>query len=258
MSAELLLLHGFSGSGGSWGRVVPAFFPEFRPLTPDITGHGPRPAPRDVAHYTMPAVAAGLIAWLDAQTTVPVHLLGYSMGGRLALYLASHYPHRFRSLVLESASPGLATGAERAARRGSDEDLADWIEANGMEAFVDHWEQLPLFASQRQLPAFVRARLRQQRLQNQPHGLANSLRGMGTGAQPSLWERLGELAMPALLLTGAFDSKFVAIGGQMVAAMPQARLVMVENAGHTIHLEQPDLYIALLREFWSHLFEHGT
>jgi 2-succinyl-6-hydroxy-2,4-cyclohexadiene-1-carboxylate synthase len=171
------------------------------------------------------------------------------MGGRLALYLAVTYPHLINKLILESASPGLAEPAARAARVHSDEALADQIERDGIGAFVEYWARIPLFASQQRLPVALRQRLRDQRLQNRPHGLANSLRGMGTGVQPSLWDRLSALTVPVLLLTGEDDDKFDAIAQQMATRLPNARHQTIPQAGHTIHLEQPEAYWATVGAF---------
>jgi 2-succinyl-6-hydroxy-2,4-cyclohexadiene-1-carboxylate synthase len=244
----LLLLHGFTGSAQSWRPLLPTLSLHFQVITPDILGHGRSPIPPSPADYQMAKVAATLITLLDQHTRQPAHLLGYSMGGRLALYLAIHYPHRFRSLILESASPGLKTEAERESRRQRDNALADRIERDGIEAFVDFWETLPLWASQEQLPAPTRARLRQQRLQNNPIGLANSLRGMGTGVQPSLWPHLAEVTTPVLLLTGELDRKFVSIAQEMAPLFPRAQHIIIPHAGHTIHLERPKTYLETVRE----------
>lgn len=239
-SHPLVLLHGFTGSGANWAEHSAQFQAAgLRVLTPDLPGHGANlPAASD--DYTMEAAAAQLVGLLEREKTGPVHLLGYSMGGRLALYFALKYPNKVRSLILESASPGLANETERAARSASDDSLAARIEREGIPAFVAFWESLPLWKSQEKLPAEVHLWLHEKRLQNDPRGLAESLRRMGTGVQPSLWERLGELAMPVLLLAGAEDEKFVAINRQMATAIPHAQLRIVPGAGHTVHLEQPD------------------
>jgi 2-succinyl-6-hydroxy-2,4-cyclohexadiene-1-carboxylate synthase len=245
----LLLLHGFTGSAANWRPLLPAFAAHFRVIAVDLLGHGRSAHPSDPARYRMPLAAADLLALLDALAIERAHLLGYSMGGRLALYTAVRFPQRVASLILESSSPGLATQAERAARRAQDEALADWIEAHGVAAFVARWEQLPLWASQARLPDEQRAALRAQRLQNSPAGLANSLRGLGTGAQPSLWPRLPDLTLPVLLLAGALDAKFVAIGRQMAAVLPRARLEIVPDAGHTLHWERPLAFSRLALDF---------
>lgn len=248
-AVSLLLLHGFTGSSQNWADLMPVFSEQFSVINVDILGHGRSASPPDASRYAMPQVAADLIALLDAWQIEQTALLGYSMGGRLALYLACHFPERFSHLILESSSPGLADEAERAKRRQSDEMLADWIEANGIAAFVDRWEALPLWASQQQLSEKARLQLRRQRRQNNPVGLANSLRGMGTGTQPSLWNALPDLHLPTLLIVGELDSKFVTINKQMVAALPHGHLHIIPQAGHTTHLERPELFATAVKNF---------
>jgi len=235
----LVLLHGFTGSGGNWAAQVQAFSPHLPTITIDLLGHGQTAAPAAPARYSMEQSADDVALLLTILAPGPVNLLGYSMGGRLALYFAVTYPHLVQRLILESASPGLADATARQERVRSDEGLADRIEADGIAAFVQEWERLPLFASQQSLPAATQAQLHSQRLRNRPLGLANSLRGMGTGAQPALWEQLAALSMPTLLLAGELDPKFNEIAGQMAAHLPNATVAIVPNAGHTIHLEQP-------------------
>lgn len=247
--APLLLLHGFTGSSANWQPHLPALSVDHHVIAPDLIGHGRSGAPADPNRYAMPRAAADLITLLDAVGVAQTALLGYSMGGRLALYTAVHYPDRISHLILESASPGLQTAAERQARQQRDDALAGWIEAHGIEAFVARWEALPLWASQAQLPAEKRQTLRAQRLANNPQGLANSLRGMGTGVQPPLWRALGDVTMPVLLIAGALDEKFVAINRQMARQIPHARLQIVPGAGHTVHLERPSLFQQFVLNF---------
>lgn len=245
----LVLLHGFTGSSTNW-RALQRAFAHTRPtIAIDILGHGQTGAPDDPTRYAMEQSAHDLIALLDTVAPGPVDLLGYSMGGRLALYLARHYPQHTRRLILESASPGLADTEARRARVESDAALANRMEAEGLEAFVDFWEQVPLFASQQSLTEAARQRLRAQRLRNRPTGLANSLRNMGTGSQPSLWNELSALAMPTLLITGARDEKFCTIAQQMVKQIPNGTHVTIRDAGHTVHLEQTLLFLQEIREY---------
>ena len=245
----VVLLHGFTGSSGNWRGLMAQLAANYRVMAVDILGHGKTAVFPHLHRYTMPLVAADLATLLQLLAATPCHLLGYSMGGRLALYFAVYYPHLLRSLILESSSPGLAIATERESRTASDNALADRIERDGIPAFVDYWENIGLFASQKQLETAVRARLRQQRLQNNPLGLANSLRGMGTGQQPSLWDDLHQLTLPTLLIAGELDSKYVAIGRQMAAQLPNAQLAIVPDAGHTVHLERPGQFTALIAEW---------
>jgi 2-succinyl-6-hydroxy-2,4-cyclohexadiene-1-carboxylate synthase len=182
-------------------------------------------------------------------------VLGYSMGGRLALALATKFPDSVEALILESASPGLDGEAQRAERRHSDEALADAILARGMDWFVDHWTSLPLFESRHALPASVAARVRQGIRENDPNGLAFALRRLGTGSQPSYWGGLSRLGCPTLLMAGAADRKFARINRAMAAEIPESRLVVVPGIGHTVHLESPDLWTDLVSLY---LQRHST
>ena len=246
--ASPVLLHGFTGSSASWGdglldALSSAGFP---PGLLDVPGHGSRAGETHPSAFTLERVEE-LVEEAAGPGASP--LVGYSMGGRLALAYAARNPHRVTALVLESASPGLATAEERAARRASDEALARRLDEEGMEPFVAFWESLPLFATRQGLPPEVRARQRALRLANDPRSLAASLRGLGTGALPSFWEALPGLALPVLLLVGGRDEKFVRIARRMADRLPEAELVVVPDAGHTVHLERPEAWVEAVVEF---------
>jgi len=221
-------------------------------LAPDLLGHGSSPHPSEWTRYEMARAAADLSLLLDASCSEAVHLAGYSMGGRLALFFALNYPARVRTLCLVSASPGIAAAIEREERRDSDNALADQIERDGTAAFVDYWETLPMWESQqRSLSVGQRGQLRAQRLRNRPDGLANSLRGMGTGAQPVLLDELPFLDVPTLLIVGAEDGKFVAVNRQMAQRIPEVQEVVVPGAGHAVQLERPKEFARAALKFWK-------
>jgi 2-succinyl-6-hydroxy-2,4-cyclohexadiene-1-carboxylate synthase len=245
----LVLLHGFTGSGALWRAHAAALAGRCRVIAPDLLGHGDSDAPPDPARYAMPWALADLAALLDALGVGRAALLGYSLGGRVALAFAVEHPARVAALVLEGASPGIADPDERAARRAADAALAVRLERDGVAAFVDAWMAQPLFATQASLPDAVRAAARAQRLRNDPVGLAACLRGLGTGSQPSYWHRLHALSMPVLLLAGAHDAKFQALARAMRESIPDATLRVVPGAGHTTHLENPAAFQRLARGF---------
>ena len=245
----LVLLHGFTGSSETWDSLQRALASDAGAIAVDLTGHGRSGTPEDPARYALPRLADDLACVLDALSLHRAVVLGYSLGGRAALHLALRHPERVAALVLESASPGLVDPAERAARRAADAALADAIERDGVAAFVERWERLPLWASQATLPAETRAGLRAQRLRNHPRGLANSLRGAGAGVEPPVHERLGALDVPTLLIAGALDAKYVAIAESLERIMPRARGVVVPGAGHAVHLERPAAFAAAVRAF---------
>lgn len=245
----ILVVHGFTGRSESMAPVAAGLRDERRVLRVDLVGHGESEAPRARAPYTMECCVAQLTACLDALELPRVDLLGYSMGGRAALALAAAQPGRVRSAVLVGASAGLADAAQRAARIRDDEALADEIEREGLEPFVERWLALPLFASQARLGPEFLAAARAERLRNRPWGLANSLRGMGSGAQPPLHDALPRIAAPVLLVAGALDAKFQAIARDLAARLPRASVATVADAGHACHLEQPEAFLRVVREF---------
>ena len=246
----IVLLHGFTGSARSWDGVMGQLGRHYRVIAIDLPGHGNSDSPTDVERYRMQRVTDDLSHLLSHLGITDAHWLGYSMGGRLVLYITLTYPERVRSAILVSASPGLTNPAERQERRQADETLANRIETQGVPAFVDEWERQPVLAHDR-LPEKDRQTLRRRRLQNNALGLANSLRGMGTGVQPSLWSGLGQIERPVLLLAGECDVKFATINRQMAARIPSARLHLLPEAGHMLYLEQPAAFGAAVQGFLS-------
>jgi len=249
----LLLLHGFTSSGATWAPHLPALTPHVTAVAVDLIGHGASDAPVEPLHYRMDAQVRDLWGLADAlgYAETSIGILGYSMGARVALQMAAAAPARVSRLILEGGTPGLAAAAERRARRAADERLAFDIELRGVEPFVDSWEAQPLFATQQPLPAEVREALRRERLRNTPVGLANSVRCNSVGAQQSLWDRLATIAMPTLLIAGALDWKFADIATAMAARTPAAQLAIVPDAGHVVHLEQPQEFDRLVVDFLS-------
>ena len=245
----LVLLHGFTGSGATWHPLREALGARHTIITIDLPGHGRSDAPDDPARYALDRFAGDLASVLDTLGMSRIALLGYSLGGRAALRFAIRRPDRIAALIVESASPGIADSADRASRLAADRVLADTIERDGIAAFVAWWERLPLWGSQASLPEAARARLHAQRLDNRPRGLANSLRGAGAGVDPPVLDALTTVEVPALIIAGARDEKYVAAGQQMAAAIPGAHVATVPDAGHAAHLERPDAFAALVSGF---------
>ena len=245
----LVLLHGFTGSAASWTSVSRDLASSHRVVVIDLIGHGATSAPVDPLRYSFEHALHDL-AEVTAQLGIArACWLGYSMGGRLALGMALDHPDRVTSLILVSATAGIHDEHERQQRADADEAMARRIEEAGVEAFVNEWERLPIWESQGTLPDEVLRGQRDIRLGNRASGLTNSLRGMGQGAQPSYWERLGEIEVPVLLMAGALDRKYVGIAGQMGVRINDATLSVVPDAGHAVHLERPREFMDDVRTF---------
>lgn len=252
MIRGLVLLHGFTGSGASWTSGTRAALKAsgLHTVCPDLPGHGAHG--RDPAHAVDLDHALDSIAVAVEEATVdgrPPVLLGYSMGGRLALHFALRSGGSISGLILESASPGIEDGAERAAREVADRTWVRLLHRRGIEAFVDRWEVLPIFAGLRRRPAAERDALRGRRLAADPAGLAAALDGLGTGALPSLWSQLGSVDVPTLLLVGEDDVKFCGIATAMLEQLPRGRVCVVPQSGHVVHLEAPEAWVAAVAAF---------
>jgi 2-succinyl-6-hydroxy-2,4-cyclohexadiene-1-carboxylate synthase len=236
---RVVLAHGFTQTLATWGPVGQRLAERWEVVRVDLPGHGGSGDIRVGFEE-----AAGLVGKAGGVAAY----VGYSLGGRLCLRLALDRPDLVPALVLIGGSPGIADPGGRAERRAADEALARRIERDGVEAFLDAWLAGPLFAT---LP--VEAAGREERLANTAEGLAYALRRLGTGAQEPLWDRLGELRPPVLLVAGELDAKFAGIAREMAAAIgPAARVALVPGAGHAAHLERPAETAALVEEFLAH------
>ena len=244
----VLFLHGFTGSGETWAPHVESLG-AFTTLRIDFLGHGRSDAPGDARRYGMEACIGDILSLLDCLRIQRFAVAGYSMGGRVAMRVALQAPERVWALILESASPGIAEAAERQVRAGQDSVLAQRIRNEGVTAFVDHWQSIPLFSTQSRLPEPTRQGLRTQRLQHTAEGLANSLQGLGAGMQEPVLHALPNLQLPVLLLAGELDTKYCGLANEMAVALPRSRMRVVAGAGHAVHLEQPAAFDEALAAF---------
>lgn len=234
-------LHGFTQTANTWLPVLESLPIALAATLLDAPGHGSN----TVGTKSLTEIADDI-----AKTMPEGMLVGYSMGARMALHAALIAPSRVKRLVLISGTGGIDDEQGRLTRRQSDEALALQIEEIGVPAFIEQWLQLPMFSGLNDQTANIDERLR-----NTSKGLADSLRFAGTGTQQPLWDSMRQLSMPVLILAGAKDEKFVAQAQRMHALIPQSTLRIVENAGHTVHLEQPHVFGELMQEFVAS--DHG-
>lgn len=242
----LLACHGFTGEGADFNPLRAVLPAGLTLAAPDFPGHGSRRNLRAASDYSL-AAHLNLLDQAVRTSTEPVTLLGYSMGGRIALHWALANPGKFRQLILVGASPGLATEAERAERVYADAAVADYLRTQGLQAFYKYWHNQPFFRTLLALPPAQLAPILERRHANDPEGLALSLQHVGTGHLPSLWGRLHELTGPVDLVTGEHDPKFTELARRMGEHLPKARLSVIEGCGHAVHLERPSDLVQVLR-----------
>jgi len=237
------LLHGFTLTGASWDELVAKMPAGWKWIAPDLRGHGAAPT----SPATMDDCAADLVALWDQLGIERSHVVGYSMGGRLALHVAVRLPERTRSLLTIGAHAGLDDEA-RATRRQADDKLAERIEREGVESFVQHWESRPLFAGiKRRGPGFA-AWLHRLRMGNQADGLAASLRGMGAGAMAPLWDELDAIDLPCTFVAGEDDAQFMRAAARLRHTVDRSRIRSVADCGHSVQFEQPDATASILAD----------
>jgi 2-succinyl-6-hydroxy-2,4-cyclohexadiene-1-carboxylate synthase len=227
---DLVLLHGFGGTRHAWDGVVAHLQTQrYRPLALDLPGHG------ELADAPWPITFDDCVESVLERSPPRFALAGYSMGGRIALHVALAAAQRVRRLALVAASPGIESPAERAARRGADQRLAEEIEAGTIEQFIARWCAQPLFEHD---PPAVDALAAADYARNHPAALAAVLRGVGAGEMDPLWGRLGELAMPVTVLAGERDAKYRQVAARIVELVPDGRIVVIAG-GHRLPLESP-------------------
>ncbi len=243
----MVVLHGFTGSAAAMAPLT-SRLEDLTVIAPDLVGHGRSESPSDPARYTVPAMADQALAAAAALGHRRVHLLGYSMGGRVALAAACRAPDRVRSLTVIGATAGIADPELRRRRIEADRARANLISTD-LAAFVDQWMSAPLLAGQARLgPDHLRA-ARAQRLASDPAGLALSLRMGGAGAMAALHDQLRRYRAPAHIVAGADDAKFCALADELAALLPRAAVTLIDGAGHAAHLEQPEAVAAAVAAF---------
>lgn len=247
--APLLLLHGFAGSVRAMAPVVQAFERSFEVIAWDLIGHGRSSAPTDPEAYSFASCVTDAHAVLDAFGYDSAHWIGYALGARIALAAAVSTPDRVASQVLIAPRAGIEDVQEREARQRDDNELAESIIRQGVARFADRWLALPLFATQQRLGKSALREARRDLSSHTPHGLANVLRGLGAATQPQLFDQLGDVRTPSLVVLGELDEGSQVPVRDLAKRMPDATLCEIEDAGHAAHLEQLEVFSHVVREF---------
>jgi 2-succinyl-6-hydroxy-2,4-cyclohexadiene-1-carboxylate synthase len=242
---KVLYLHGFMGSMEDWREIIGLLGDDYVQMTLDLPGHG-RTQVTDPDVYQFNICVDAIVDLIKSQKFYPLTIVGYSMGGRLALKMAVEYPQLLNAVVIESAAPGIADMSERNKRKEHDLQLADQL-INEWPDFLDRWYSQPLFNT-------LRAKINyddllKRRVLNDPARLALVLKGMGQGVQPSLWQNLAKIQIPVYLIAGEADKKYVGLIKQMTHHLATYSHVIIKGCGHNVHFEAPQEYVRALKRF---------
>lgn len=243
----LVFLHGFMGSSDDWSDIIKRLSNEYYCLAFDLPGHG-KTTTNTTSDFKIEQCASELVDWLEKNLKKHYSLCGYSMGGRLALYISINHSDKVEKVIIESASPGLKTEDERKNRILIDQLRAKRLLMEPLNQFLDDWYEMSIFGNLNKESDDYKNMI-DRRLNNDPELLAKSLMHMGTGNQPSLWEKLEKIKSHLLLIVGEKDNKFKEIAGEINKLSQNSQIRIIPDAGHTVHLDNKDLYIDEIKSF---------
>lgn len=233
---SVVFIHGFMGRGSDWDAIR-------LQLPNHMATHV-----HEVAGDSMDEVSRHILTTGPDRTV----LAGYSMGARLALHTAVRHPGKVRALILESGMPGLEAEEERVSRTVRDEAKASELRRGGMLPFLQAWYKQTLFDSLQEKPA-LRGQLIEDRLDLNPERVADELCQLSVAGQPDHWAALPNLSMPVLALAGALDHKYAAVAERIAGLCTKGQCRVIDQAGHNVHLEKPEAYVAAVNKFLTEL-----
>ena len=245
----IVFLHGFTGSANDWKDVSSKIDKRFNKIAIDLIGHGKTSSPTEIKFYTIDYITEQIEEIIRYAGLKEIILCGYSMGGRVALNLSVKKYNYVKGLILESSSAGIKNKSERETRKNSDDELASYINNNPIEDFITKWLDQEIFGTIRRFSNEKIKMIKANKMKNSRTGLANSLRGFGTGVMPYLGSELIKLKFPVFLITGGLDEKFTQINQSLRKLFPSAKHKIITTAGHNVHLEEPKKYFEALNVF---------
>ena len=242
----IVCLHGFSENISTWEFIE---LDGYKLILIDLIGHGSSDKPKSCKYYYLKVILKHLNMLIFELGLKKYSMLGYSMGGRIALAYALTYPKEIDDLILESASYGIDGFLNRLKRRRNDLNLAKSIEGNGIEWFNQYWSQLSIFKSQIRLPRSVINEINKRRLDNNTLALSNTLKGTGQGNFPCLKKKIVKLDMPILYISGEYDKKYEIVGKNFEKLNRNIKHVVINGCGHNTHIEDTNAFVDVLNKF---------
>jgi pimeloyl-ACP methyl ester carboxylesterase len=248
----LLFIHEFAGDHRSWEPQVRAFARRYRCIVYAARGYPPSDVPEDVSKYSQAIAVDDAIAVLDAASVSQAHVVGLSMGGFCTLHLGLRYPQRARSLVVAGCGYGAHPDRYQAFREES-AVIAGRIESDGMQAFAERYALGPSRVQFQNKDPLGWAEFRRMLGEHSATGSALTMRGVQR-ERPSLYaltDELRRLEVPTLVLTGDEDEACLEPDVMLKRTVPSAALVVFPRTGHTLNLEEPDLFNRTIGDFFA-------
>jgi 2-succinyl-6-hydroxy-2,4-cyclohexadiene-1-carboxylate synthase len=247
-NTPILFLHGFLGSGNDWNQIANSLKNDYCCILPDLPGHGKKSLEIPKSMNSFNFVAEQIVALIDFLEIEKTSLVGYSMGGRIALLAALKFPLRFSTLVLEGANPGLETTEEIESRKSWENKIISLLDQLSFPDFLEAWYKMPIFRTLHNNPIQLQ-KLITTRLNNDSKQIEIVFEKLSLSKQPNLWEKLDKLGIPTFLISGSLDEKYVKINSRAVQRIPNCTHKIVKNAGHNSHFEKPSEFVDLITCF---------
>lgn len=242
----VICLHGFSESCATWKEL---FIQGYKIYKIDLIGHGNSDKPKEQEYYSVETMINHIHCIINKLVKTKYSLIGYSMGGRIAVRYALSYVNEIEKLILESCSFGIKDEKEKSMRYLSDKLLAENIINKGISWFQQYWSSLKIFETQKKLPKEIKERINNGRLHNSGIALANTLMGSGQGVFPYCGEQIEKSQLPILYICGSLDKKYSELGREYLKRISNMRYVQVDDAGHNVHLEKPKEFQCIIESF---------
>jgi 2-succinyl-6-hydroxy-2,4-cyclohexadiene-1-carboxylate synthase len=246
----IIFLHGFTGTATDWNFLKDQLPENFSPIFIDLIGHGKSDSPDNVEYYEANFQIEILKYILEYLELEKVILVGYSMGGRLAISFTMKNHEFVHALILESTSFGIENEQERIERIESDEKLAEQISNSSVEEFINNWIKAPLFDTLKNASYERFESLKKRKIEsNNLIGLKNTLLGFSTGKMENYFLDLDNIKVKTMLIAGELDEKFAGINIKANSLLPDSELVIVKQSGHNVHFEKPKEFLKFLNRF---------
>lgn len=250
----VLFIHGFTGCAEDWFPIIEELPETFNYVALDLIGHGKSDKPVSPELYSVDSIIEQLkFVKEKVSPTEPIILIGYSMGGRIALTFAVNHPDYLKGLILESASAGIKNDADRKKRYEDDLKLVQYIHDHTMEEFIEFWYDQEMFNTQRRFSNDKIKKMHKKKYNNSKIGLMNILRGFSTGIMPPVHDKLKNIPFKVILISGELDGKYTFINSKIVRGFNKAKHKVVKYSGHNTHLEEPKRFIEIVTNYLNQI-----
>jgi esterase len=245
---HLILLHGLGSQAHTWDTFGNKITSSFRVVAPDLRGHGE--SGHSELGYALASFTGDIKALARAINLPSFDLIGHSLGALIAIEFAAEHPGLVNRLILEDGGPGMDTDAARGASIGNFtrplafdtvESASSWLQSQNPRLGTRSDEEMEQMVKHRMKENWTGRWI----FRHDPelYWIVDDAIGWSKEDSKQVWERLASISCPTLVLRGEESNLLSSeAAGRITAAIPNATLVEIPGAGHSIHSDAPDLF----------------